>query len=329
MKAAFKKTEGSVYLKDIQLRKPEKDEIKVKVEACGICGTDLYEAQNESQFGHEVAGVVVETGPAVIRMKVGDKVVLDSATPCGACENCKNGKQAFCKKLRSFFCLKSFGLAEEILVPEICAIPYDGLSPEVACLQEPLGVAIDVFKLTEINSDSNVLVMGAGPIGLMAAALARNAGARKLFISDFKDRKGRVAYAGKIGIDGWIDPSETPLEEFDFGCNIDRIIVTSPPVTLPSAFKAAANGAIISFIGIGGKGKEGCFVDIDEFHFKKLQLRASFASPALYGPLALQYLSEGRIDGPGLISATYKLEDIAAAMENARGKESIKVVVLP
>ncbi|MHC4873884.1 MAG: zinc-dependent alcohol dehydrogenase [Planctomycetota bacterium] len=271
MKAAFKSIDGSITLKDIESRPCENDDIKVRVEACGICGTDLHPAKKESQFGHEVAGEVIEVGPAALRCKVGDKVVLDSATPCGACVNCKNAKPELCKKLKSFFCLKSFGFAEEIMVPDICANFYEGISPAVASLQEPLGVAIDVFKLCDVTNDSNVLIMGAGPIGLFAAQLAKNTTTGKVFVSDFADRTGRKAYAAKIGVDGYIDPTETKLEEYDFGCLIDRIIVTSPPATLPSAFATAATGAIISFIGIGGEGKEGCYMDFDSFHFKKLQ----------------------------------------------------------
>jgi threonine dehydrogenase-like Zn-dependent dehydrogenase len=231
---------------------------------------------------------------------------------------------------KKFFCIDSFGFAEEMLAPAICAIPYRDLSPEVACLQEPLGVAIDIFKLTEIGPDSNVLVMGQGPIGLMALALADKAGARKVFASDFKKRKRRYELALEFGADAWIDPSETPLDKFDYGCDIDRIIVTSPPLSLPSAFSVASNDAVISFLGIGGAGKNSCSFDADAFHFKKLQLRASFASPALYGPLALQYLKEKVIDGESIVSRCFDLDKIADAMKfAAEDAAAVKVVVKP
>lgn len=332
MKSAFKTKKNGIVIKDFQLAAIKADEIRIKVNACGICGTDLhYEQQGDedTQFGHEIAGSILETGSAVSGLKIGDKVVLDSATPCGRCNNCRNKRQDLCTDVKSFFCINSFGFAEEMLAPAICAIPYSGISPEVASLQEPLGVAIDLFKLTDISINSNVLIIGAGPIGLMAATLAKQTGARRVFVSDFKDRSARFSMAQNIGIDAWHDPSDTALAEFDFGCNIDRIMVTAPPVTLPSAFAAAADGAIISFIGIGGKGKEKITFDADVFHFKKLQLRASFASPALYGPLALQYLQEGIIDGESFISARFTLDEIAKAMEAATAPDALKVVVIP
>lgn len=332
MKSAFKTTNNGIAIKDFQLRLINPDELRIKVDACGICGTDLHYDQEDSediQFGHEITGTVLEMGIAVSDFNVGDKVVLDSATPCGRCDSCRNTRQDLCTNVQSFFCINSFGFAEEMLVPAICAMHYSGLSPEVASLQEPLGVAIDVFKLTDITADSNVLIIGMGPIGLMALALAKNAGARRVFVSDFRNRTGRYDLAMKIGADAWYDPVETALADFDFGCKIDRIIITAPPIALPSAFAVATNGAIISYIGIGGKGRENCTFDADAFHFKKLQLRASFASPALYGPLALQYLKEGVINGESMISHRFKLDDMAEAMETAKSPEALKIIVIP
>ena len=331
MKTAFKTGSGSVTLRDIELRETGINEIRLKVDVCGICGTELHKTDSpkESKFGHEVAGTVIEVGTAVDLFQPGDNVVLDSSTPCGSCDNCHNGRQELCTNIQSIFHIGSFGFAEEMLAPAISGIHYDGLTPEVACLQEPLGVAIDVFKLADISIDSNVLVIGAGPIGLMAAALARRAGARKVFVSDFANRCTRMKYAEKIGIDAWHDPSVASLESFDFGCGINRIIVTAPPIVLPGAFDVAVKGAIIAFIGIGGENFGQCTFDADRFHFKKLQLRASFASPALYGPLALRYLKEGVVDGDAMISHEFGLDNIAEAMNAAASPEALKVIVRP
>lgn len=332
MRAAFKCVDGNIRIKDIKLRPIRPDEIRLKVEACGVCGTDLHQGgvSKDSQFGHEIAGEILELGSAVCKLRVGDKVVLDSSTPCGRCANCRDARQELCSDIQSFFCLDSFGFAEEMIAPTICAIPYSGLSPEVASLQEPLGVAIDVFRLSDISVNSNVLVMGQGPIGLVVTALARRAGARRVFASGFKRRSARQRLAMKFGADAYVDPSETPVDRFDFGCAIDRIIVTSPPASLPSAFAVAAKGAIVSFIGIGGNGKETCAFNADAFHFKKLQLRASFASPALFGPMALGYLKEGVIDGEAIVTHRFKLDDMAEAMRvAAKDPEAAKVVVTP
>jgi L-iditol 2-dehydrogenase len=331
MKAAFKQGDR-VFLKDIALRPVGPDEIRMRIEACGICGTDLLRAPGdekyESGLGHEVAGEVIETGAAVTNVAVGRKIVLESSSACGQCANCRNMRQELCTDWRSFGRIKQVGMAEEMLSPAISAVPYEGLTPEVACLSEPLGVAIDMVRLAEIAPTSNVLITGAGPIGLMALALVKRMGARRVFYSAFAAEKARVAVARRFGADVVIDPSVTPLEKHDFGCALDRALVTTPPATLPGVCQALGKGGIVSFIGIQwGDGTYATF-DINAFHFKKLQLRASFASPALLTPLALQYLREKIVDGEALISHRFPLNKAPEAMAAAADRASaVKVVV--
>jgi L-iditol 2-dehydrogenase len=333
IKTALKKG-CEIRLEKLPARDLPEDAIRLKVDACGICGTDLHldpdTAGIEVPFGHEIAGTIVELGSKVSGLEVGQKVALESATACGKCANCRNTRQELCTNLQSFFRMQSFGFAEEMIAPAISAIPYEGLSPEVACLSEPLGVAIDLVRLAEITPESNVLLMGPGPIGLMALRLARIHGAKRVFLSAFERSKARVDLARKLGVDGIVDPSKTKPENWDFGCKIDRILVTTPPPTLADAFQAAAKGCIISFIGIAFGEKAHCRFDVNSFHFKKLQLRASFASPAMQTPLALDYLQSRRVDGEAFISHRYSLDEIDEAMKTARdSSRAVKVIVRP
>jgi L-iditol 2-dehydrogenase len=205
---------------------------------------------------------------------------------------------------------------------------------DIATLSEPLGVAIDLVRLAEISINSNVLVMGPGPIGLMALALSKRIGAHKIFMSAFAEEKVRVEVARQFGADTIIDPSKTPLATYDFGCKIDRVLVTTPPPTLADAVAVCCQGnikgGIISFIGIGFGENAYCRFNANDFHFKKLQLRASFASPALYGAQALQYLREGVVDGPSLISHRFPLSRLPEAMKTAADRaKAVKVIVMP
>lgn len=333
LRAAYRK-DGDVYLKEVALPRLAPGQIRVQIEACGVCGTDLQVQPDSAgkelaMTGHEMAGRILELGAGVTGLTVDQRIVLDSATPCGRCENCRNARQELCTDIQSFFYLGLFGFSEEIIAPAVCAIPYAGLDPAVASLQEPLGVAIDMVRLADIGVDSNVLVMGGGPIGLMAVGLVRRAGARRVFLSQRRRRTARCELARRMGVDDVIDPDESPLTGHDFGCPIDRILVTSPPTTLADAFGVAAKGGIISFIGIEHGDGAFCTFDANAFHFKKLQLRASFASPALFGPQALTYLREGIIDGDAIVSHRFSLDNIAAAVSTARGPDAIKVVVTP
>jgi len=310
------------------------DQIRLRVAACGVCGTDLQEnpdeVSRETGFGHEITGTVVETGTAVSNIHDGQKVALESATACGKCENCRNAQQELCTDIQSFFFLGSFGFAEEMIAPGVSAIPCEDLDPAVACLSEPLGVAIDLVRLADIRVDSNVLIMGQGPIGLMATALVKRMGARRIFVSQRRRRNARVELARRFGADDVVHPEATALPDMDFGCGIDRVLVATPPPTLNTAFEVAVKGGIISFIGIAHGADAFCRFDVNAFHFKKLQLRASFASPALYTPLALQYLRERVVDGDALISHRFSLDALAEAMTTARSSaDAVKVVVTP
>lgn len=333
IRAALKK-DREVRLGEIPRPDLPEDCVRLRVKACGICGTDLHldpeVAGRELPFGHEVAGTIMEVGGKVTQLEVGQDVVLESASACGRCENCRNARQELCSGLRSFFSLRSFGFADEMITPAISAIPCADLPPATASLSEPLGVAIDLVRLADITPQSNVLLIGPGPIGLMALALVRRMGARRVFVSAFERSTARVALARKIGVDGIFDPSTKPLPEQDFGCKIDRILVTAPPPTLADAFAVAAKGAIISFIGIAFGESAHCRFDVNAFHFKKLQLRASFASPALYTPMALEYLRQNVVKAGDFISHRFALDDIGGAMETARdSSRALKVVVEP
>lgn len=333
VRAAYRKVR-SIEVQDIVLRPLQQGEIRITVDACGICGTDLLPSDGDEAeqglFGHEMAGTVLELGPAVNNVAVGQKVAIESATPCGYCANCHDGKQELCTDIQSFFYLGTFGLAEKTIVPAISALPCADLDAGVATLSEPLGVAIDLVRLSDITTRSNVLIVGVGTIGLMTLALVKRAGARRIFVSEFEKRTARIVQAKKYGADAIIDPSEITIDKFDYGCPIDRILVTAPPTVLAGAFKVASKGAIITFIGIG-KGAAGyCNFDANAFHFKKLQLRASFASPAMFTPMALEYLRDKIVDWESLITHRYPLERITEAMRVAKeDPTAIKVIVTP
>jgi L-iditol 2-dehydrogenase len=332
MKAAFRKGED-VFLKDVQMPALKPDCIRLRVAACGICGTDLHwnsKPSKDSPFGHEVAGVVAEVGSAVTNVQVGQTVALESSSACGQCAACRNMDQELCPNLRVFWGAgPALGFAQEMISPAQCAVPYEGMTPEVACLSEPLGVAIDTVRLADIRITSNVAIVGSGPIGLMILQLVKRMGARRVFVAGRKRQPNRLEQARRLGADDVVVTDDTPLAAFKYGCGIDRIISTVSPSTLPETFELAVKGGVITFIGLGEGQQATCSFDANKFHFKKLQLRASFAAPAMFTPLALTYLKEGVVDGEALISHRFPLDGIAEAVRAARSADAVKVVVMP
>ncbi|MFW5858160.1 MAG: zinc-dependent alcohol dehydrogenase [Planctomycetota bacterium] len=333
MKAAFKQGR-TVTVRDHTLPPITPDQVRLRVETCGVCGTDLHdrpgEEETESGFGHEMAGTVLEVGARVSTVAPGDRVAVESASACGFCTPCRNTEQELCADLKSFFINGEFGFQEESVVPFENAIPYDGMSADVASLSEPLAVAVDLVRVADIRPRQNVILMGPGPIGLMAIPLLKQAGAGRIYVWGRTRRTARIELAKQFGADEILDADAVDLATHDFGHRIDRILVTSPPRTLPAAFAAASKGGRVAFIGIEhGAGAQMTF-DVNAFHFKKLRLVASFASPALQTPLALELLRDRTVDGEALISHRYPLDRLAEAMETARSApDAIKVVVNP
>ena len=334
VRAALFRSPADVILRGRELPAPGPEEVIVEVDACGICGTDLtaiFEGRAEYEnFGHEVAGRIVETGSKFDSIPLNTRVVLESSSACGVCAHCRNMQQELCSNVTSFWPKGYFGFAERMPSPGISAVPYDGLSPGVASLSEPLGVALDMHRLTDIRQDSVVLVSGLGPIGLMAVRLAKLSGARRIYAVSYSRLKVRNETALKFGADELILEDKTPVATFRFPEKPDRFLVTAPPQVLPSMFQIAAKGSILSYIGIkNGEGAKISF-DANEFHFKKLQLRASFASPAMLTPLALTLLKDGAVDGEALITHRFGLEEMPEAVRVAcfEKETCIKVVMV-
>ena len=328
-RAVFYRGVDDVILREIQFEKVESVERIIRVDACGICGTDisaiLLGGADYAQVGHEIAGRVIEPEGLVSTTPV----VLESSSACGRCASCRNGRTDLCTDVKSFFARPYFGMAERMLTPEISVLAYEGLEPAVATLSEPLGVAIDLCETAGITSSSTVLVVGLGPIGLMAVRLAKLAGAGHIYAATFSGRKRRNHLALEFGADELLYEDEKPLHSRKLDPAPDRILITAPPPSIATCVTPAAKGAILAFIGVGHGATDSVTLPANEFHFKKLQLRASFAAPALRTPMALELLRTGRVDGAKLISHRVPLSEAARAIRVAclDKNEAIKVVV--
>jgi L-iditol 2-dehydrogenase len=336
MRAWYVKAPFRFELRDVQLDELDENDVLVQVKACGICGTDMTSAKETAKdwepIGHEIAGIVEKIGSHVNHVSVGSHVTLETGTYSRNSEFSRNGRYDLCNQGPSFWGRHaSMGFSEYIIAPQESVVAFEGLSFKVASLVEPLGVAVDLVETVGIGLCDSVLIVGLGPIGLMALRLAKLKGAKKIVAAARSHSIKRIELARQFGADEIIYTDLTPLESYSFANGgVDKILITAPPQTIPAALKVARVGGVIGFIGIEyGSGANITF-DANDFHFKKLQLRASHASPALFFPLCIDLLKSGAIDGNAMVSHTFGLEQFADAMKALKDDRgtAIKMVMV-
>jgi len=334
MKAAFVKVPLQVELRDVPVREPGLGEVLVRIRSCGICGTDLHIARKLAGdwcgIGHEVAGEVERVGPEVVGLKPGDKVMVENCTFCGSCTNCKNGHVELCSS--SLGMDDQVGAAEYITIGQQSLQAFEDIPFEHVVLTEPLGVALDVTALADVPLNSTVCVMGPGPIGLMAVKLAKLKGAKTVILTGNSHSVRRLALGQEMGADEVVRADQTDVvawfaERYPQG--VDRVIATSPPKTLLDAVKITRFGGVIAFMGLDFGGQERVTFDVNEIHFKRLQIRASHAVPNLMFPIALDLIKRGVIDASRLVSHVFPLEQASEALSTAANDKAnaVKVVL--
>jgi threonine dehydrogenase-like Zn-dependent dehydrogenase len=316
-----------------------KDEVLMRIRACGLCGTDNYIAKNGASdwmpLGHEIAGEVIDVGESVERFKPGDKVVAENHTMCGVCSSCKNGLPVYCENMRIYYEIEA-GLADYIVLHHTMFNKYDGISYEDASMAEPLTVALDLVQMSDIPLNSDVAVFGTGAISMLAIQCAKLKGARSVILmgsgTDKKRSQFKKDIGEKIGADFYIDFNDP---DFDKKMNdrypdgVDRILITSPPKTFLKAIDIAKIGGIIGLVGIVYDEGRNVTFDMNAFHFKRLQLRCPNCLPNLMFPMALDMLKTGLIKTKEIITHQFKFEDYLKGFDLLRdpNQQVVKIII--
>ncbi|WP_274648679.1 zinc-dependent alcohol dehydrogenase [Paenibacillus humicola] len=196
MKAVYVQDAYSVIVKEVDIPPVAAGDVLIKVKAAGICGSDLHTYKGLHPFrkppviiGHELSGEVVKVGEAVTRFRAGDRVTVEPQTGCGACEYCLTGKINFCENRGAPGIGNWYGaMAEYFVAPEqtVFKLP-DTMDFEQGVLVEPFAVGVHAVRKAGIGVGDKVAVLGAGPIGLLAMAAAKAAGATALLVTDIVD----------------------------------------------------------------------------------------------------------------------------------------------
>ncbi|WP_127585490.1 L-threonine 3-dehydrogenase [Paenibacillus koleovorans] len=327
-------------LKEVPIPRCGPDEVLVRVKATSICGTDVHiykwDAWAESTvvtpnvFGHEFAGIVEEIGSEVTNVRVGDHVSGEGHIVCGLCKACRTGNAHVCPNTRSFGITAPGCFAEYCVVKASNVIHNAPDMPfELGCLQDPLGNAVQTVLSGDIVGKS-VAVIGAGPIGLMAVAVAKACGAGLVIAVDINPY--RLKLAEKMGADRVVNSAETPLTEALMastgGEGVEVILeMSGHPDAIRGAFEAAAPAARVSLLGIPTRE-----VSLDlsrHIIFKGLRIEGITGRRMYQTWYQLKgLLDQQRIDLRPLITHTFTLDQFEEAFDLMASGQCGKVVFL-
>ena len=315
----------------------------VKVAATSLCGTDahIYRWDEWAQqrihppriIGHELCGHVVEVGREVSLVKVGDYVAAESHLTCGVCFQCRTGQAHVCKNYKILGVDRDGSFAQYVLLPEgVLWHTASNIPPELACVQEPLGNAVDA-ALAEDLTGHTVLITGCGPTGLFAAAVARTAGAATIIASDVSDY--RLGLAKKVGVDHVLNAkNESPehvaaaILEMTAGEGVDASLeMSGHPTALHQAFQAVKNGGRVTLFGIPTGPVS--FDLPNEMIFKGIRVYGITGRRLFSTWYRLAGLFKAGLDIRPVVTHTFPLKEFATGFELIQSGQCGKVVLLP
>jgi len=325
-----------------EVKKPEiaEDEVLIEVKAAGICGTDLHFYKGEWKVdmpiipGHEFSGVIAEVGENVDGFKIGEHVVAEPNITCGSCYFClMSERNFFCENLKAVGVTVNGAFAEYLKIKgrNLYRIP-ENLSFEEAALIEPLACCIRGLDNVGIKAGESVLIVGAGPIGLLLMQLVRNFGASMIIQTDLEDY--RLEKALELGADHVINVSkEDPIKvikELTGGYGVDVAIeAVGSPKAITQAVEAVRKGGRVNIFGVSPQDAVWQVKPFD-LYSKELTITTSYRSPYTF-QRAVKMASSGRLKLKPLISHIFPLEKIAEAFEILDKKldNVMKVILKP
>ncbi len=336
-----------IKLEERQIPEVGPDELLLEVKAVGICGTDLRILKGGHQrippgqkviLGHELSGVISSVGRNVEWLKSGQKVSIAPNMGCGRCNLCILGFTNLCENYYSFGVVIDGGCAQYMRVPagaitqgNISVIP-ENLSFEEAALVEPLSCVYHGLMASKLMPGEDILVIGAGAIGLMFVQLAKALGAGRVFVSSYSNPRSDLAK--QFGADLIINPKidnlkETILKETN-GRGVDIAIIAAPSrEAQSSAIEILAHHGRVNCFGGLPSGQEMVSFNSNLIHYKELCLTGTTGSSVKQFRTSLFLVASGKVDVRSLATKCFSIKDVDEAFEYAASKQGLKTIVLP
>lgn len=346
-----------MMLERIRLRDVGAGDVRVRIDASGVCHSDLSLARGvlaqplPAVLGHEACGTVLETGADVDALAVGDRVILLWITPCGDCLHCIRGELHLCVSgaARSTvpYALTKAGepvypgltvgaFAEQTVVPAAAAIrvPDDISSADAALLGCAVTTGVGaVVKTAGVERGASVVVLGMGGVGIAAVQGAKIAGAQTIIAVDRNAEKAEVA--AKLGADHFLpagDDTRKAVRRLTGGHGADYAFdCVGSPLTIRGVWGMARRGGCVCVVGIGGKDDKVVFSALELFHFARnvIGCVAGSLNASEDIPVYFEHLRAGRLDLAAMVTGRGGLGDIERAMADMAAGQGIRTLIAP
>jgi L-iditol 2-dehydrogenase len=334
-----------IRVEDIAIPSCADDEIRLKVDACAVCGTDMksYYSGNPRikapiVMGHEFTGLVETVGKNVKNFEMGDRVVMATSVSCGECFYCKKGHNNLCSDLKPMGFHFPGGMAEYVVIPALALknghavkVPA-GVKAEHAALVEPLSCAVNSNVNSGTLPGDTVVVSGAGPLGIMNLCVARALGAGKLILAEISGP--RLKQAEVFGFDALVNPLETDLKDFVLketdGIGADRVIVAAPAAQPQEAALdfVRKQGTVCLFASLPS-GKSMLNVDSRTIHYGEIHLVGTSDSTPKQVQKAVELLTQPDFPSDKIASHILDLAEVKKSFELMKSGEALRVVLKP
>ena len=320
------------------------EELLLRIRAAAICGTDVrmigngypgITPQTPRILGHELSGVIEKVGSRVTGYTVGQRVTVAPNMGCGVCADCVAGNAHLCRSYRALGIHLDGGFAEYMAVPaqavrhgNVTPLP-DNVSFEEAAINEDLSCVCNGFERCAIRPGETVVIIGAGPIGIMHGMMARMAGAGRVYIHDLSPERlaiCRTIDPAFIPVDGNI---EEVLREDLHGAGVDVCITACPsPAAQATALRVCGNNGRINFFGGVPADRQPAALDTNLIHYKQLMVSGTTRASLTQFRRTLQFISTGVLDVQPLISRKLPLTQIDQAVAYAAAADGLKNVIV-
>lgn len=323
---------ADVRLCDVPISPLGPRDVRVRVVACGVCGTDVHTIEGAfplyappKPLGHETAGVVMEVGSAVHAVRPGDPVALDTSVPCGACFYCREGQPFFCPQRTSYV----GGFAEQIVVPDEIVYPLPPSVPiELGVFAEPLSCALHALQNSSLRPGETAAIIGGGTIGQLLVQLARQMGAALVVLSDPEPQRRNMAVS--CGADVAVDPLTDDLGERVRSLTNGRGVevafeAVGRAETVAAAVSLPRRRGTVMLVGVAAPTAEVVLRPYDIYE-RELTIRGSFIRSFTYAR-ALALLP--RLTLQPLVTHRFGLDAVPAAIRNVQQRRGVKTLVVP